>query len=516
MHSLFRKIAILQFLCFYSMLSYCQISPAIFKDYLNRKFVGSDRISILNGLYESTGYQTVWIQKNNEKNFRDLMSLLTNARDLGLEPEDYDLAFLQQFNNRSDHLLRTDSMDMEIRLSALAYEFFNDIAHGNEEPVFGYDGLNYSSMCVNVPLLLAEHLLKDNLPVLPLRLSGSIPEFHAFLEKIKLFNRTVSSRHFKEVIITSKKVNATNQLLVTKLAQLGVLDTTVMILNDKNIKNALSECQRQFGLLHDGTLRQTSLEQLNVPIAVRLQQLNLSLNYYRWLGCIIRTQKVIVVNIPSAYLKVYERDKAILEMKMVLGKPTTRTPTLTSRINEVILYPYWHVPVSIATKELLPKIKRNINFLEEGHYQVLDKNGKIMNPRHIRWSKLSRNYFPYLIRQSTGCDNSLGLIKLNFPSAYSIYLHDTPFKDAFSMNKRYFSHGCMRMEKPMELGHLILKNNAIAIDTLEQKGCLLNQAPISVKADEHMPLLVWYNPAGVDSTGRVLFFEDVYKKFRWR
>ncbi len=83
------------------------------------------------------------------------------------------------------------------------------------------------------------------------------------------------------------------------------------------------------------------------------------------------------------------------------------------------------------------------------------------------------------------------------------------------MNLRYFSHGCMRMQKPMELGHLILKNNPIAIDTLEQKGCLRNQSPLTVPADEKMPVVVWYNPAGIDTTGRVIFYNDVYRKFDW-
>jgi murein L,D-transpeptidase YcbB/YkuD len=71
------------------------------------------------------------------------------------------------------------------------------------------------------------------------------------------------------------------------------------------------------------------------------------------------------------------------------------------------------------------------------------------------------------------------------------------------------------MEKPMELGHMVLKNNPLAIDTLEQKGCLRNQSPIIVPADIQMPVVVWYNPAGIDSTGRVLFFEDIYEKFAW-
>ena len=106
-----------------------------------------------------------------------------------------------------------------------------------------------------------------------------------------------------------------------------------------------------------------------------------------------------------------------------------------------------------------------------------------MDPYSINWKALSRTNFPYLIRQSTGCDNALGLLKLNFNNPFSVYLHDTNSRNLFKNNRRFYSHGCMRMEKPMELGHLVLKNNPTAIDTLEQKGCLRNQSPITVDAD---------------------------------
>jgi murein L,D-transpeptidase YcbB/YkuD len=202
-------------------------------------------------------------------------------------------------------------------------------------------------------------------------------------------------------------------------------------------------------------------------------------------------------------------------MRIIVGKPSTPTPTLTSKVEEVILYPYWHVPYSIATKEILPLLKKNPGYINTGNYQVLNTAGKIVDPHSINWNSLSRNYFPYIIRQSTGCDNSLGLLKLNFYSPFGVYLHDTPNKNLFLLNKRYFSHGCMRMEEPMELGRLILKDNSVAIDTLEQKGCLYNQSPVVVQAREKIPVIVWYNPAGIDSDGRVIFFEDVYGKFGW-
>lgn len=228
----------------------------------------------------------------------------------------------------------------------------------------------------------------------------------------------------------------------------------------------------------------------------------------------VQIQPVIVVNIPAAYLKVYDKNKVLLEMRMVVGKKSTPTPTLISTVDEVVLYPYWHVPFSIATKEILPILKRNPGYINTGNYQVLNAAGKITDPYSVNWNSLSSSNFPYLIRQSTGCDNALGLLKLNFYNPFGVYLHDTNGKKYFNNNRRYLSHGCMRMQKPMELGHLLLKNNSIAIDTLEQKGCLRNQSPVIVHANEHLPVVVWYNPAGIDSAGRVLFYEDVYGIFK--
>ena len=270
-----------------------------------------------------------------------------------------------------------------------------------------------------------------------------------------------------------------------------------------------------FGLLDDGVIRSTFLKEINVPVSTRIRQLSLAINYYRWLYCLSRTEKVIVVNIPAAYLKVYSEGKAVLEMRMIVGKPATPTPTLSSRIKDVILYPYWTVPHSIATKELLPAIKRDLSYIDVNSYQVLNKQGKIMDPSTINWSSLSSAYFPYIIRQSTGCDNALGLVKLDFYNPYSVYLHDTPSKSLFMLNKRYFSHGCMRLENPMELGYLVLGDNWIAIDTLEQKGCLHNQSPITVPVSQQLPVVVWYNPAGTAKNGRLVYYEDIYNRFRW-
>jgi L,D-transpeptidase YcbB len=466
--------------------------------------------------YTRLNYKTAWIQRENNGNRAVFLNDLALASRLGLTEKDYQYNFIESFRNNAARLeTKDDSLQGEVRITDAAVHFYNDIVYGNTKPVLEYNGLNYVPGFYTVPPLLTDYISKNTLQLLLTRLLPALPEINVIENKINRFVTVMSENEFTDITVTSNKVSRTNNHLILKLYQLGIIDSLNNSLPDSTLKQKLKEAQRQFTLPPDGTLSSNTLQQLNVPLSVRLQQLTISLNYYRWLPGFIQNQSVIVVNIPAAYLKVYQKNKILLEMRMIVGKKVTPTPTLASTVDEVILYPYWHVPYSIATKELLPHIKRNPGYIDANNYQVLNSSGKIMDPYAINWIALSASYFPYLIRQSTGCDNALGLLKLNFYSPSGVYLHDTPNKSLFLLHKRFFSHGCMRMEKPMEMGHLVLKNNQIAIDTLEQKGCLRNQKPIFVPANEHMPVIVWYNPAGIDAAGRVVFFEDVYGKFEW-
>jgi L,D-transpeptidase YcbB len=491
-----------------------QITPGELQQYLleNKHAVQGD----LDRFYTKMNYQTAWILAGNSADRNLLFNTLRLSGSLGLRETDYDQKFIASLRSGSRQLTsKSDSMDAELRLTAAALQFYKDLAFGNVKPALGYNGLNYTAECQDIPALLAIQLSKRSLQVLPDLLYPRLPEIKVLQDKIKHFNSQVTDSSFREVTLPSNKATKQNTALVTKLYQLGIISVAEKNLPDSSLRLKIKEAQRHFNLQADGVLNPSTLRELNVPLKVRLQQLNLSVNYYRWLHCLTQSQPVIVVNIPAAYLKVYEHNNVILEMSMVVGKPSTPTPTLASKVSEVVLYPYWHVPYSIATKELLPAFKRNPRLVNAGNYQVLDRTGKIIDPNAVNWKALSRSNFPYIIRQSTGCDNALGLLKLNFYSPFGVYLHDTPGKNAFKLNRRYLSHGCMRMEKPMEMGHLVLRDNHIAIDTLDQKGCLRNQSPISVKAGRQMAVIAWYNPAGVDKTGHVLFYEDVYRKFNW-
>ena len=503
-----------------SMNIYAQAAPVTQQQYLSEKL--NDKIPGINytedvkQFYALTHYQTAWIEAKDTSRLVALLNHLSSAAYWGLNEKDYQYDFVSAYK-KGTYLLKSmeDSLKADIFFTDAAIHFYNDIAYGNTAPILGYTGIKYHPDCSNIVASLAADVLTNESGLPNFNSAASIPEIIVIQNKISWIVSVMSKKDFKEMRITSKKTAVENLSLFQKLYQLGFLDSANENISENRMRQKIQEAQLTFNLAVNGELSQELIRELNVPLSVRLEQLNLSVNYYRWLSCLTQKQQVIVVNIPAAYLKVYEGNKVILEMRMVVGKPSTPTFTLASTATEVILYPYWYVPLSIAVKELLPAIKRDRSLLNNSNYQVLTKAGKMVNPYSVNWNALSRNYFPYIIRQSTGCDNSLGLLKLNFYNPFGAYLHDTPCKELFKERRRFYSHGCMRMEKPMELGHLVLKNNQVAIDTLTEKGCLKNQSPIIVQADVKMPVVVWYNPAGVDSSGRVLFFEDVYKKFNW-
>jgi L,D-transpeptidase YcbB len=486
-----------------------QISPESLRQFITDKplsSLGIQNEKQVREFYNSNRYQLCWIEKEKANNLQILSRYIQHASPLGLKSQDYQPALLADYlagfpEGANEH----DSLIRELRFTDAAIHFIHDVLMGNMNEPIGYNGLDYSPSCYNTAALLNVYLANGRFSSLLTELESKDAAYLSLKKESNFFRQMLSAASFKDVVVQSTKVNDSNLQLISRLRQLGFIDADTGRLTEPELKVRVKQAQNLFGLLNDGVLRSTTMEAFNVPLTTRVEEIIYTLNCLRWLACIKQQGPVIVVNIPSATLLLYKD-----------GKRSTPTPTLCSKITEVVLYPYWNVPNKIAVKELLPVIKRHPRFLSENNYQVLDKNGKVTNPLTINWQSLSRSNFPYVIRQSTGCDNSLGLIKLNFYNPYTVYLHDTPDKYLFSLNKRYFSHGCMRLEQAVEVVHYVLKENRIAVDTLMQKGCLKNQAPIPVPASEKIPVFVLYHTAWFNSTARLIFHEDVYNKFHLR
>ena len=295
--------------------------------------------------------------------------------------------------------------------------------------------------------------------------------------------------------VSTKYEDADNIYLLNKLAAATSANELLHFLNslepnDKEYLLLKNELQSKSDSL-------TSLQNL---------QLTTSINFYRWIHH-FHFEKYIVVNIASANLRYYEYDSMKLRMKVVVGKPSTKTPRFAAYCNQVILYPYWNVPQSIALNELLPKFKNNPKHVDELNMQLIDAKGNIVDHYKLNWKNYNKSYFPFRIRQSTGCDNSLGVMKFNLTSPYAIYVHDTNNKTVFKSGLRYLSHGCIRVEEPIELANYLLPNK---IDSKFIESCLKDQVPVPINLIKPVPVFVVYQTVETDIKNEIKYYKDVY------
>lgn len=247
---------------------------------------------------------------------------------------------------------------------------------------------------------------------------------------------------------------------------------------------------------------------LNADSVSRQQrvQLSTSMNYYRWIHH-FQFDSFILINIPAARLKFLKSNDAALEMLAVVGKTSNRTPRFASYCKEVTLYPYWNVPRSILEKELLEKLRKNPAYLERQNMEIIDRNGQVVSAASIDWSSVSKANFPYRLRAKPGCSNALGVLKFTMENPFDVYLHDTNFKDAFSSNKRFLSHGCVRIERPIDLANALLENQ---VDESYLNACYKDEKP-EVKAIKNpVPVFIVYMCADASQGDSVRYYKDVY------
>jgi len=451
-----------------------------------------------------------WLPEQCKANRHILLQYLEQCDSLGLDKNAYNFDLLQSLEEKP---LTDDSISIDKSITSSAIQFFHDVAYGNAIPRLEFNGINEVPACIDIPGKLYHALETNTFNELLKKLEPDSPEYINIKKKIIQYLKELSDTALHSGTIVSYLVDSTNRPLTEKLYQLGFLDSLDYHLPETVMRAQLRKAQHMFEFYEDGGLRPDVIHALNVPLTEKIKELQSSLNVFRWLNC-YRQSKIVVVNIPSANLFLYAGDSILLRSRIVAGKPATPTPTLSGKITELVMFPYWTVPYKIATRELLPAIKNNIPYLEAGNYQVLDKGGNILDPYKINWKALNTKNFPYTIRQVNGCDNSLGIMKLNFYNPYDVYLHDTPWKNFFSYNKRYFSHGCMRVEEATALAKAVLPERTDEINELAGTCIAPAGKPVVMHLNEPVPVFVLYQIAWPDNVGAIRFFEDAYHKIK--
>lgn len=276
---------------------------------------------------------------------------------------------------------------------------------------------------------------------------------------------------------------------------------------------ALKWFQKDNGLTTDAKLGKNTVEALNESSLNKVLRMALTLDKIRRSS--EYPKKYIIINIPEYILRYYAVDSLKSVHRIIVGTRENQTPELRSRLHTVMVYPFWNVPYSIASKEILPAVQRNINYLSRNNYRVYRGEAEI-NPKDVNWKKIKKNSFPYKIVQDPGPENSLGIIKFEFHNKYSVYFHDTPSKGLFSTTVRSYSHGCMRTESPGDLAKLILsydsvgrKANPITADSLDSLIALAQNYPIKLKAP--VTVYIEYRTATANRDELTIHL-DIYKR----
>ena len=274
---------------------------------------------------------------------------------------------------------------------------------------------------------------------------------------------------------------------------------------------ALTRFQHRHGLTEDGVVGPKTLAALNIPVEQKVEQILMNMERRRWMPD-DRGERYIFVNLANFDAKLVDGLDTVFHTKVVVGDPYHRTPVFSDVMTYLEINPVWNVPDSIASKELLPKIQENPNYLAERNYTLLsswDQNAPEVDPRYIDWNQITASSFPFRIRQEPGENNALGQIKFMFPNRFNIYLHDTPSQSHFSRAERAFSHGCIRVAKPIELAGVLLEGQE-GWDQERVRKQIASRERLRVELDRPIPVHLSYITAWVNADGVVHFRDDIY------
>jgi len=293
-----------------------------------------------------------------------------------------------------------------------------------------------------------------------------------------------------------------------RLAISGDLDRAVGLSDifDSYVDAAVRRFQARHGIPADGIVGESTLNAMNVPAGLRLSQLATNLTRLKSLTASL-PDRFVVVNIPAAAVEAVENGRVVSRHTAVVGKVDRPSPIVNSKIHEVNFNPFWTVPASIIRKDLIPLMQKEPDYLTKQHIRIYDQKGNPLAPEQVNWYGDEATKF--LFRQDPGDFNSLGLVKINFPSPDGVYMHDTPNKDLFTTESRFYSSGCVRVQGIRSLISWLLRDTPDWPQSRIEAQYLSGER-IDAKLAKPVQLYWTYITAWAAEAGVVQFRDDIY------
>jgi len=470
--------------------------------------------------FYAPAYSPVWLENGQPTAKALAMIALLKGADLrGLKPEDYDANL---WDKRIANL-PVDHSEFDVELTVCLMRYLADLHYGKANPGFFHLDPKYQDF--DIPTFLRTRLAQSANPNALLAAEVE-PPFEGYKRAEQVLPQYLAMAREPETKLA--EITATIEpgseyselpLLAQRLRQLGDLPAAEIRGPDTRVYqdfmvDAVKHFQQRHGLEPDGRIGKATLEQLNMPLSQRVLQIRLSMERWRWIPHTF-AHPPIVVNIPEFMLRTlnqsYETD---LEMKVVVGSAyETQTPVFFANLAQITFRPYWNVPRSILENEMAAKLAADRHYLSVHRYQVVNAAERVIPVPDGLTDSVLKGILNgrYRLRQMPGPNCALGLMRFGIPNEHNVYLHDTPSQTLFSMSRRDFSHGCVRVEHPVELAEWCLRGTG-------------RWTPARIRAAEHgtrtfqvnlkkpVPVMLVYATAVVMRNGEVHFASDIYRQ----
>lgn len=487
----------------------------------------SDYRGHVRNFYEPAAYAFAWTRNGQPTpQALGIIALLEKAEEKGLNSGDYDgsrwqarLAQLRKTSPEPD-LARFDA---EVTVNVMRY--ISDLHIGKVNPQFFKFGLDVGHKKYSLPDFLRQRLVDS--PDVAAVLAEVEPPFSGYKRSQEVLRRyyALAKQDDGEQLPVPAKALApgSHYAGVPRLARflrlVGDLPADAALpagsdLYDGKVVDAVKHFQSRHGISADGVLGPQTVKALNVPLSYRVQQLQWTLERWRWLPHEFQ-EPPIVVNIPEFRLRAYNTDgqgDVALEMNVIVGKAYLHeTPVFADTMQYVVFRPYWSVTPSIQRAEIVPAVARNRDYIARKGFEVVTPAGEVVTSGTVNDDVLQRLRSGRLeVRQKPGTSNALGLVKLIFPNNYNVYLHSTPEQGLFAQSRRDFSHGCVRVEKPDELTAWVLRNNPGWDLKRVQESMKKGKDNQRINLAKPVPVFIVYGTAMVDENGEPHFLDDIY------